>query len=48
MPNPYFPDSVRWVHFAEATSENFVFGAIVAWLWGQPTRAYPQALPKAA
>lgn len=48
MPNSYFPDSVRWVHFAEVTSENFVFGAIVAWLWGQPKRAYPQALPRAA
>ena len=36
MPNPYFPDAVRWVHFCEVVSENFVFGAIVAWLWGQP------------
>ena len=36
MPNPFFPDSVRWVHFCEVTSENFVFGVIVAWLWGQP------------
>jgi len=37
IPNPYFPDAVRWVHFCEVVSENFVFGAIVAWLWGQPT-----------
>jgi hypothetical protein len=36
IPNPVFPDSVRWVHFCEVTSENFVFGAIVAWLWGRP------------
>jgi hypothetical protein len=36
LPNPYFPDSVRWVHFCEVTSENFIFGAIVAWLWGPP------------
>lgn len=36
MPNPYFPDAVRWVHFCEVVSENFVFGAIVAWLWGEP------------
>jgi hypothetical protein len=36
MPNPFFPDSVRWVHFCEVVSENFVFGAIVAWLWGRP------------
>lgn len=33
MPNPYFPDAVRWVHFCEVVSENFVFGAVVAWLW---------------
>lgn len=36
IPNPYFPDAVRWVHFCEVVSENFVFGVIVAWLWGQP------------
>lgn len=39
MPNPAFPDAVRWVHFAEVVSENFVFGAIVAWLWGEPVRS---------
>jgi hypothetical protein len=48
MPNPYFPDSVRWVHLCEVTSENFVFGAIVAWLWGQSTLAQPLALRHAA
>lgn len=48
MPNPYFPDSVRWVHFCEVTSSNFVFGAIVGWLWGQPKVALPQALRQAA
>jgi len=37
VPNPYFPDAVRWVHLCEVTSSNFVFGAIVAWLWGQGT-----------
>ncbi|HKT90426.1 MAG TPA: hypothetical protein VJQ59_18415 [Candidatus Sulfotelmatobacter sp.] len=36
IPNPFFPDAVRWVHFGEVVSVNFVFGAIVAWLWGQP------------
>ncbi len=48
MPNPYFPDSVRWVHLCEVTSENFVFGAIVAWLWGQTTPAQTLALRHAA
>lgn len=36
LPNPVFPDAVRWVHFSEVVSENFVFGAVVAWLWGEP------------
>lgn len=48
MPNPYFPDSVRWMHFCEVSSSNFVFGAIVGWLWGQPKLAQPQALRPAA
>jgi hypothetical protein len=39
IPNPYFPDLVRWAHFCEVTSSNFVFGAIVAWLWGPPARS---------
>jgi hypothetical protein len=38
IPNPYFPDVVRWAHFCEVTSSNFVFGALVAWLWGPPAR----------
>jgi hypothetical protein len=48
MPNPIFPDSVRWAHFCEVSSENFVFGAIVAWLWGQPLLTQPLALRHAA
>ena len=48
MPNPYFPDSIRWIHFCEVTSSNFVFGAIVGWLWGQPKLAQVQALRQAA
>lgn len=48
MPNPFFPDAVRWVHFCEVTSENFVFGAIVAWLWGQPTAMASRLLHQAA
>ena len=48
MPNPFFPDAVRWVHFCEVTSSNFVFGAFVAWLWGQPKLANHGALQPAA
>ena len=35
VPNPFFPDAVRWVHFGEVTSSNFVFGCIVGWVWGR-------------
>jgi hypothetical protein len=48
MPNPYFPDSVRWAHLCEVSSSNFVFGMLVAWLWGQPKRVQPVALQQAA
>ncbi len=48
IPNPYFPDAVRWTHFCEVTSSNFVFGAIVAWLWGQPQLPQTQVLRRAA
>jgi hypothetical protein len=48
MPNPVFPDAVRWVHFCEVVSENFVFGAIVAWLWGEPVVARLRELRQAA
>jgi hypothetical protein len=47
-PNPIFPDAVRWAHFCEVTSSNFVFGAIVGWLWGQPSVTQPQALRQTA
>jgi hypothetical protein len=48
IPNPYFPDIVRWAHFCEVTSSNFVFGAIVAWLWGQREPAPAHVLHTAA
>ncbi|MGA2346244.1 MAG: hypothetical protein ABSF93_09580 [Candidatus Sulfotelmatobacter sp.] len=48
MPNPYFPDVVRWAHFCETTSSNFVFAALVAWLWGQPKVVHANALAQAA
>lgn len=35
VPNPFFPDAVRWVHFGEVTSSNFVFGCVVGWVWGR-------------
>ncbi len=42
IPNPYLPDAVRWVHFCEVVSSNFVFGTVVGLLWGPPNAA---ALP---
>jgi len=35
MPNGIFPNTVRWAHFWEVSTSNFVFGMVVAWLWGQ-------------
>jgi len=46
-PNPFFPDAVRWVHFGEVTSSNFVFGFVVAWLWG-PGKEHAVLMPKHA
>jgi hypothetical protein len=48
MPNPYFPDAVRWVHFGEVASSNFIFGAIVSLLWGQRSGREPLEMKQAA
>ena len=34
VPNPFLPDSVRWVHFCEVTGSNLVFGFLMGWIWG--------------
>jgi hypothetical protein len=36
IPSGVFPDAVRWAHFTEVTLSNFIFGALVAWLWAPP------------
>jgi hypothetical protein len=36
IPNAFFPDAVRWAHFVEVVSSNFVFGAIAGWLMTPP------------
>jgi len=33
LPNPLMPEAVRVAHFSETLSSNFVFGALVAWLF---------------
>ena len=49
MPNPYFPDTVRWVHFGEVVSSNFIFGVLIQLIWGVARPAsVPQAVSKAA
>jgi len=48
MPNPFFPDAVRWAHFCEVSSSNFLFGAFVGWLWGERERAGALTVGQAA
>jgi hypothetical protein len=38
IPNPYFPDVVRWAHLFEVGISNFIDGAAVAWLLTPPDR----------
>jgi hypothetical protein len=38
IPNPYFPDVVRWAHFFEVGISNFIYGAAAAWLLTPPPR----------
>jgi hypothetical protein len=48
-PNPFFPDAVRWVHFGEVVSSNFVFGMLVGLIWGRSgTSVAPQTMQQAA
>lgn len=39
IPNPYMPWSVRQVHFVELLTENFLFGALAAWIFRPETMA---------
>jgi hypothetical protein len=34
VPNPFFPDAVRWAHFLEVVPSNFAFGFITGLLFG--------------
>ena len=36
VPNAVFPDAIRWAHFVEVVTSNFVFGAIAGWLMSGP------------
>ena len=49
MPNPFLPDLVRWVHMAEVTSSNFLFGAALKLLWSSKAEdAFPTEMGHAA
>jgi hypothetical protein len=44
VPNPFFPDFVRWVHLAEVACSNLVLGMFIAWIWSRgSTRVQPLA-----
>lgn len=43
LPNPYFPDELRFVHFIETASSNFIWGVAVAFVLGPYFS--PKALP---
>ena len=47
IPTGIFPELVRWAHLIEVTTSNFVFGFIVAWLWGPGDRV-PEMVRQAA
>lgn len=34
LPNPFMPVEVRMIHLVETASSNFVFGVLVAWMFG--------------
>jgi hypothetical protein len=39
IPNPYFPDTVRFAHLFEVGISNFIYGSAVAWLLTSPPRS---------
>lgn len=39
IPTPAFPDHVRWAHFIEVSTSNFIFGVLAGWLLAQPALA---------
>jgi hypothetical protein len=39
LPNPHLPDSIRWIHCVEVGSSHFLFGVLVTYIWGTPSRA---------
>jgi hypothetical protein len=47
IPNPYFPDAVRWAHLVEVGLSNFLYGFLVARLLGPEARPKQRSTPLA-
>jgi hypothetical protein len=45
IPNPYMPAPVRLAHFLETSSSNFIYGALIGWLFCAPRPASGQMAP---
>jgi hypothetical protein len=41
LPNPYFPDSVRYAHLFEVTTENFILASVAGYLWYRRPSSVP-------
>jgi hypothetical protein len=46
LPNPYIADAMLWAHMCEVTSSNFLYSAMIAWLWGEPSPAWEFAVAR--
>jgi len=45
IPNPYMSAPVRLAHFLETSSSNFIYGALIGWLFSAPQPASGQMAP---
>ncbi len=41
IPNPIFPNWVRWIHLGEVTASNFLFGVVIALIWSRKVVSHP-------
>jgi hypothetical protein len=48
LPSPYFSEAIRWVHFAEVVSSNFVFGVLTGRAFAAAPTSELAAVPGAA
>ena len=48
IPNPFFPETVRWVHMMEVVPSNFLFGFVTGWLLGGTREPHGSRVASAA